>query len=216
MPIKWLALECIRNKIFTSKSDVWAFGVTVWELLTFGKRPYGDHLAKEVPDLIEVGYKLEQPEICSLDVYIQLVGCWNLDAALRPSFKDLVEVFTSFARDPGRYLHIPGDQHMRLPSVTNQEDFIPNVPEVSDFISETDEYLQPKQSFSKTTDGFDTTPECLPNCSDPIKVSGAGKDECHNTSHKVCSEKLDLPLDKDHYLITKFQNLTGEYMDIIE
>lgn len=40
VPIKWLAIECIKSRTFTSASDVWAFGVTVWELLTFGERPY--------------------------------------------------------------------------------------------------------------------------------------------------------------------------------
>lgn len=113
MPIKWLALECILNRVFTSKSDVWAFGVTIWELLTFGERPYGDTPAKNVPELIERGERLPQPDICTLDVYMTMLGCWNLDAGLRPSFKDLEQVFAAFARDPGRYLCIPDDVHMR-------------------------------------------------------------------------------------------------------
>lgn len=227
MPIKWLALECIRNRVFTSKSDVWAFGVTIWELLTFGKRPYGDHPAKDVPDLIEVGYKLEQPEICSLDVYIQLVGCWNLDAGLRPSFKDLVEVFSGYARDPGRYLYVPGDKHMRLPSFTSQDekDLIRNLPTVSDTIQETDEYLQPKQSHSMhgghhhTIDGCDTIPDSLRYCGDPMMMSAAGNDECDNTNRKVCVDnlKLDLPLDEDDYLMPTCQSqaAAGGYMDLI-
>jgi epidermal growth factor receptor len=91
MPIKWLALECIRHRIFTSKSDVWAFGVTIWELLTYGARPYENIAAKDVPDLIEVGHKLPQPDICSLDVYCILLSCWVLDADARPTFKQLSE-----------------------------------------------------------------------------------------------------------------------------
>lgn len=122
MPIKWLALECIRNRVFTSKSDVWAFGVTIWELLTFGERPYGDVPAKEVPDLIECGERLVQPDICSLDVYMTLLGCWNLDAGLRPSFKDLEDVFLVYYRDPGRYLCIPNDSLLCLPSITSHDE----------------------------------------------------------------------------------------------
>lgn len=55
MPIKWLALECIQHRIFTHKSDVWAFGVTVWELLTFGEKPYDSVPARDVPELLESG-----------------------------------------------------------------------------------------------------------------------------------------------------------------
>lgn len=235
MPIKWLALECIRNRIFTSKSDVWAFGVTIWELLTFGKRPYGDHAAKDVPDLIEVGYKLEQPEICSLDVYITLVGCWNLDAGLRPTFKDLVEVYSAYARDPGRYLYVPGDKHMRLPSFTSQDekDLIRNLPTAGDCetIAETaDEYLQPKQGHSMMmhhggNDRPDVPPpETLRYCGEPgAHKMMIGADECDHNNRMVCIDnlKLDLPLDEDDYLMPTSQSLSGGagaaagYMDLI-
>lgn len=161
MPIKWLALECIRNRVFTSKSDVWAFGVTIWELLTFGERPYGDVPAKNVPDLIECGERLVQPNICSLDVYMTLLGCWNLDAGLRPSFKDLVEVFSGYARDPGRYLCIPNDNLMCLPSITShdEKDLIRSQPNQLTLGSSSPivdplgveglpgDYLQPKRHF---------------------------------------------------------------------
>lgn len=149
MPIKWLALECIRNRIFTSKSDVWAFGVTIWELLTFGARPYENIAAKDVPELIEIGHKLPQPEICTLDIYCILLTCWHLDADSRPHFKELAEQFAEKARDPGRYLVITGDKFMRLPSYTNQDekDLIRTLAPVLDGpepVVEADEYLQPK------------------------------------------------------------------------
>lgn len=114
MPIKWLALECIQHRIFTHKSDVWAFGVTIWELLTFGGRPYDQIPARNVPELLESGKRLDQPKGCSIDVYMILVKCWFLDAESRPSFNELAESFGKMARDPGRYLAIPGDEFMRL------------------------------------------------------------------------------------------------------
>lgn len=236
MPIKWLALECIRNRVFTSKSDVWAFGVTIWELLTFGQRPYGDHPAKDVPDLIEVGYKLAQPDICSLDVYITLVGCWNLDAGLRPSFKDLVEVFSTYARDPGRYLCVQGDKHMRLPSFTSQDekDLIRNLPVMSEAeaIAEGEEYMQPKHGRQSSASGgqlsgsdprSEQVPTSIRYCLDPMKQHGLGSDEC---DHKVCGAplKLELPLDEDDYLMPSGPNgllpsnlgaVGGAYMDLI-
>ncbi|XP_039287405.1 epidermal growth factor receptor [Nilaparvata lugens] len=122
MPIKWLALECIQHRIFTHKSDVWAFGVTVWELLTYGGRPYESVPARDVPELLETGERLPQPNICTIDVYMLMINCWMLDAESRPSFKELADQFAKMARDPGRYLVIPGDKFMRLPSYSSQED----------------------------------------------------------------------------------------------
>ncbi|XP_050042583.1 epidermal growth factor receptor-like [Dermacentor andersoni] len=104
MSIKWLALECIQHHIFTRKSDVWAFGVTVWELLIYGMRPYENVSARDVPDLLEKGERLNQPSFCTIDVYMFMIKCWMLDAGSRPSFKELAEEFAKMARDPGRYL----------------------------------------------------------------------------------------------------------------
>ncbi|XP_037089788.1 epidermal growth factor receptor-like [Pollicipes pollicipes] len=122
MPIKWLALECIQHRIFNHKSDVWAFGVTVWELLTYGGRPYENVPAKDVPDLLEKGERLPQPGCCSIEIYMIMIKCWMLDADSRPTFRELSEEFAKMSRDPGRYLVIPGDRLMRLPSYTQQDE----------------------------------------------------------------------------------------------
>ncbi len=112
MPIKWLALECIRQRVFTHKSDVWAFGVTVWELITygskpyreFGRRPYDEHDIRELPDKLAVGERLKQPENCTLELYHILIKCWLVEPENRPSFADLEKEFAKMAQDPGRYL----------------------------------------------------------------------------------------------------------------
>lgn len=75
MPIKWLALECIQHHRFTHKSDVWAFGVTVWEILSFGEKPYKDVPVKEMKVLLESGERLQQPSVCTLDVYMIMIKC---------------------------------------------------------------------------------------------------------------------------------------------
>lgn len=164
MPIKWLALECIQHRIFTHKSDVWAFGVTVWELLTFGERPYDNVPARDVPELLEKGERLPQPPIASIDIYMILVKCWMLDAENRPSFKELEDDFSKMANDPGRYLAIPGDRFMRLQNfaVKNDQDMVRNLAstlETSGSQSEGDEYLQPKSRAP--IDGSSLTTEFL-------------------------------------------------------
>lgn len=210
MPIKWLALECIRNRVFTSKSDVWAFGVTIWELLTFGQRPHENIPAKDIPDLIEVGLKLEQPEICSLDIYCTLLSCWHLDAAMRPTFKQLTTVFAEFARDPGRYLAIPGDKFTRLPAYTSQDekDLIRRLAPTdgSEAMIEADDYLQPKAmpGPSHRTDGTDEIPKLNRYCKDPSNKNSSGGDDQTDSSGRevgVGNLRLDLPVDEDDYLM---------------
>ena len=94
--------------------------MTVWELLTYGERPYENVPAREVPELLEKGERLPQPAICTIEVYMIMIKCWMLDAESRPSFKELADEFAKMARDPGRYLVIQGDRFMRLPSYSSQ------------------------------------------------------------------------------------------------
>lgn len=151
MPIKWLALECIQHRIFTHKSDVWSYGVTVWELFTYGQRPYESVRAPHVPDLLEKGERLPQPSMCTIDVYMIMIKCWMLDAESRPSFKELAGEFAKMSRDPGRYLVIEGDKLMRLPNMTyDKNDVFHNLiagsSDVPEKIVEAEDYLMPQSA----------------------------------------------------------------------
>nr|XP_015199550.1 PREDICTED: receptor tyrosine-protein kinase erbB-3 [Lepisosteus oculatus] len=105
-PIKWMALESILFRRYTHQSDVWSYGVTVWEMMSFGAEPYSTMRPQEVPDLLEKGERLSQPPICTIDVYMVMVKCWMIDENVRPTFKELANEFTRMARDPPRYLVI--------------------------------------------------------------------------------------------------------------
>uniref|UniRef100_A0A8B9P6E6 Receptor protein-tyrosine kinase n=1 Tax=Apteryx owenii TaxID=8824 RepID=A0A8B9P6E6_APTOW len=106
VPIKWMALESILRRRFTHQSDVWSYGVTVWELMTFGAKPYDGIPAREIPDLLEKGERLPQPPICTIDVYMIMVKCWMIDSECRPKFRELVTEFSRMARDPQRFVVI--------------------------------------------------------------------------------------------------------------
>ncbi|XP_034858298.1 receptor tyrosine-protein kinase erbB-3 [Mirounga leonina] len=126
-PIKWMALESIHFGKYTHQSDVWSYGVTVWELMTFGAEPYAGLRLAEVPDLLEKGERLAQPQICTIDVYMVMVKCWMIDENIRPTFKELANEFTRMARDPPRYLVIKRESGPGIPpgaeppALTNKE-----------------------------------------------------------------------------------------------
>ncbi|XP_061640418.1 receptor tyrosine-protein kinase erbB-3a [Phyllopteryx taeniolatus] len=108
-PIKWMALESILFCRYTHQSDVWSYGVTIWEMMSHGTEPYSNMRPQEVPDLLEKGERLSQPPICTIDVYMVMVKCWMIDENVRPTFKELANEFTRMARDPPRYLVIKED-----------------------------------------------------------------------------------------------------------
>ncbi|XP_032821647.1 receptor tyrosine-protein kinase erbB-4-like isoform X1 [Petromyzon marinus] len=144
LPIKWLALESIQQRIFTHQSDVWSYGVTLWELMTFGGKPYDGVPARDIPELLEKGERLTQPPICTIDVYMIMVKCWMIDAESRPKFRELAAEFSKMARDPTRYLVIQGDERMKLPSPTDSR-FLQSLMEEDDMsqMVDAEEYLTP-------------------------------------------------------------------------
>ncbi|TWW73767.1 Epidermal growth factor receptor [Takifugu flavidus] len=123
-------------------------GVTVWELMTFGTKPYDGIPASEIAGILEKGERLPQPPICTIDVYMIMVKCWMIDADSRPRFRELIAEFTKMARDPSRYLVIQGDERMPLPSPTENKLFRTLISEeyMEDAI-DADEYLVPQHGF---------------------------------------------------------------------
>ncbi|XP_072512816.1 receptor tyrosine-protein kinase erbB-4-like isoform X2 [Salminus brasiliensis] len=144
MPIKWMALECIHYRKYTHQSDVWSYGVTIWELMTLGGKPYDGIPTREIPDILEKGERLPQPPMCTIDVYMVMVKCWMIDADSRPRFKELVAEFCRMARDPQRYLVIQGDDCMKLPS-PNHSKFFQSLQDEDDLrdLMDAEEYLVP-------------------------------------------------------------------------
>uniref|UniRef100_A0A3Q4HV19 Receptor protein-tyrosine kinase n=1 Tax=Neolamprologus brichardi TaxID=32507 RepID=A0A3Q4HV19_NEOBR len=163
MPIKWMALECIHYRKFTHQSDVWSYGVTIWELMTFGGKPYDGIPTREIPDILEKGERLPQPPICTIDVYMVMVKCWMIDADSRPKFKELAAEFCRMARDPQRYLVIQGDDRMKLPSPNDSKFFQSLLDEEDlDDLMDAEEYLVPR-GFNMATQSCTTRPRVDPN-----------------------------------------------------
>ncbi|CAL1596691.1 unnamed protein product [Knipowitschia caucasica] len=137
VPIKWMALESILQSTYTHQSDVWSYGVTVWELMTFGSRPYDGISAPEICSVLERGERLPQPPICTIDVYMIMVKCWMINPSSRPRFWELVRDFSEMARDPQRFLVIQG----QLPSPSDSR-FFSRLLSTDDEV-DAEEYLMP-------------------------------------------------------------------------
>lgn len=89
IPIRWTAPEAIAHRIFTTASDVWSFGIVMWEVLSFGDKPYGEMSNQEVMKSIEDGYRLPPPVDCPAPLYELMKNCWAYDRARRPHFHQL-------------------------------------------------------------------------------------------------------------------------------
>ncbi|KAM3870140.1 hepatocyte growth factor receptor [Diretmus argenteus] len=101
LPVKWMALESLQTHKFTPKSDVWSFGVLLWELMTRGAPPYSDVNSFDITVFLLQGRRLLQPEFCPDALYMVMIECWHPKPERRPSFSELVSrisaIFASFS-----------------------------------------------------------------------------------------------------------------------
>lgn len=89
LPVKWTAPEALREKKFSTKSDVWSYGILLWEIYSFGRVPYPKIALKDVVPQVEKGYVMSSPDGCPAVVYDIMRQCWTLDTHTRPSFHTL-------------------------------------------------------------------------------------------------------------------------------
>lgn len=90
LPVKWIALESLADNVYTSQSDVWAFGVTMWEVMTRGQTPYPGIENSEIYEYLIKGERLKRPTDCRADIYELMHSCWSPVPKCRPSFSTLV------------------------------------------------------------------------------------------------------------------------------
>ncbi|KAF7640465.1 hypothetical protein Mgra_00000286 [Meloidogyne graminicola] len=89
LPLRWLSPEVITQGLFTSKSDVWAFGVLLWEIITLGEQPYTNRQNTEVLNLLSNGICLERPLECPEELYQIMKTCWTVPSEQRPKFLEI-------------------------------------------------------------------------------------------------------------------------------
>ncbi|XP_057205834.1 vascular endothelial growth factor receptor kdr-like [Triplophysa rosa] len=92
LPLKWMAPEAIFDKVYTTQSDVWSFGVLMWEIFSLGASPYpGLHIDEEFCCRLKEGTRMKAPEYSSSEIYQTMLDCWHGEPSQRPTFTELVE-----------------------------------------------------------------------------------------------------------------------------
>uniref|UniRef100_A0AAQ4QS12 Tyrosine-protein kinase n=1 Tax=Gasterosteus aculeatus aculeatus TaxID=481459 RepID=A0AAQ4QS12_GASAC len=98
-PIKWTAPESLAYNKFSIKSDVWAFGVLLWEIATYGMSPYPGIDLSQVYELLEKDYRMDRPEGCPEKVYDLMRDCWRWNPSERPSFAETHQAFETMFQE---------------------------------------------------------------------------------------------------------------------
>ncbi|XP_065650910.1 fibroblast growth factor receptor 2-like [Hydra vulgaris] len=110
LPIKWMSIEAIFDYTFTSCSDVWSYGIVLFEIVTLGGTPYPTIPNSELLTLLKSGYRMNRPENCSEQMYDVMLHCWNQDPSQRPTFTELREFFDQILSDGSFYVDMNIDE----------------------------------------------------------------------------------------------------------
>ncbi|XP_068237840.1 mast/stem cell growth factor receptor Kit-like isoform X2 [Palaemon carinicauda] len=95
MPVKWMSPEYLKDQIRSIQSDIWAYGVLLWEIFSLGETPYQGFIIDDTfMEKIENGYRLPCPNFAPKKVYNMMRDCWQIDPMARPPFSDLVKKMT--------------------------------------------------------------------------------------------------------------------------
>lgn len=92
LPVRWMPPESLNDNMYTSASDVWSYGVVVWEIVTFSAYPYQGLSNNEVIDKVKIGYVMSRPDHCPDLLFNLMTRCWRFHAAERPTFIEIIEL----------------------------------------------------------------------------------------------------------------------------
>ncbi|KYN34630.1 ALK tyrosine kinase receptor [Trachymyrmex septentrionalis] len=120
LPIKWMPPESFLDGIFTTKTDVWAFGVLLWEIMSFGYMPYTGCANREVMSMVQSGGRLEKPAGCPDPIYGIMTRCWHPRPDDRPSFSTIAERIGYCLQDPD-VINKPTPNFDILPHICDRE-----------------------------------------------------------------------------------------------
>ncbi|XP_026482534.1 tyrosine kinase receptor Cad96Ca-like [Ctenocephalides felis] len=124
LPIRWMAPESLYDNVFSVQSDVWSFGVLMWEIVTLGSTPYPGLSAADVMRKVRDGHRLDKPEHCKRELYNIMYYCWAREPADRPGFPECAELLERLLLQDTDYIEMelfPEHSYQNLPTLSETE-----------------------------------------------------------------------------------------------
>ncbi|ESP05685.1 hypothetical protein LOTGIDRAFT_181461 [Lottia gigantea] len=106
VPVRWMAVESLFNNTYTTKSDVWSFGILLWEIFTLGGTPYACIDTQQLFNFLKDGYRLKKPSLCDQVLYAMMLQCWNERPERRPTFPEIHGRLQRIIEDSQVYMNI--------------------------------------------------------------------------------------------------------------
>uniref|UniRef100_A0A671KKN7 receptor protein-tyrosine kinase n=1 Tax=Sinocyclocheilus anshuiensis TaxID=1608454 RepID=A0A671KKN7_9TELE len=191
IPIRWTAPEAITYRKFTSASDVWSYGIVMWEVMSYGERPYWDMSNQDVIKAIEEGYRLPPPMDCPVSLHQLMLDCWQKERAERPKFSQIVNMLDKLIRNPNSLKRTGGE--IARPNTTLLE---PSSPEFTSTLGSVADWLQ-AINMERYRDNFTaagyTTPEAVVHITqeDMVRIgisSATHQDKILNSAQGMLSQ----------------------------
>ncbi|XP_021947889.1 platelet-derived growth factor receptor beta isoform X3 [Folsomia candida] len=170
LPVKWMAIESIYYGVFSTQSDVWSFGVVLWELFTLGKTPYpgmdtDDGFFKKLNE----GYRMEKPALAPSSIYDIMTECWAHESSARPTFSTLVDRIGDLMEEGHRQqyvdLNVPYDR-MNKEWLSGKEDYLSRM-SGPDFISASARPT-PEREYENVSKVLEDSGYLIPNAVSPL------------------------------------------------
>ncbi|XP_054145811.1 angiopoietin-1 receptor isoform X2 [Melozone crissalis] len=105
LPVRWMAIESLNYSVYTTNSDVWSYGVLLWEIVSLGGTPYCGMTCAELYEKLPQGYRLEKPLNCDDEVYDLMRQCWKEKPYERPSFAQILVSLNRMLEDRKTYVN---------------------------------------------------------------------------------------------------------------
>ncbi|XP_063411968.1 BDNF/NT-3 growth factors receptor-like isoform X2 [Mytilus trossulus] len=105
LPVRWMSPESMKYGRFTTESDIWAFGVVLWEIFSYGRQPYYGHSNEEVVRFLDEGIMLQRPDECPSTIYHIMLGCWKKNPKERIPYQKIHKHLVDFSKEILRNVH---------------------------------------------------------------------------------------------------------------